>query len=696
MKWYRNAPIKTKVTLAVSLLCVVVLISFTIFARNDVQRLKAQLTREALALADTLEVDSTNSLLKNDPEMAIEILSAVHLAPTISGAYLFGNQGNLFAHFSKTEDYSSSQSHWNNQNKLVHSRGDYPEVIRPLYNDDQQVGALLLSVDTSKLDRQVWRYAYGLIAILASTMTVSLITTSMIHRAISQPIDRMADAIRRISSNPEESSQVEKVARIDSGRLGDGFDVMLSQINDLTGQLQELAYNDSLTHLPNRASILRSIQSEIDRGPGNRFALLFLDLDRFKVVNDSFGHEVGDELLREIAQRLRRTLRATDTILSARLGSDEFVVLLSDLSNWKDAILVTERILQTISESYQLQGHTVHTTASIGIVTSDPGYNVASDMLRDADLAMDEAKAAGKACYAVFEQSIREREQARHRIENELRQTVARSNFKLTYQPIVSLESGDLEGFESLIRWEHPELGLIGPDEFIPVAEDTGLIISIGQWALDEACRQLAEWRQMLGANAPPCIHVNVSRRQLLLPDLVKIVEQTLKKHALPPGCLHLEVTESMIMHDPALTVATLQKLRDLGVKIDMDDFGTGYSSLSCLHEFPIDVLKIDRSFVVNVKRVRDFAALLQAVLTLAENLGMQVVSEGIEDTDQLATLQAMGCEFGQGYFFSKPMNADDARNYIMARAGLTSGGSQAIATEITTSIPLDTPNPTN
>jgi len=458
-------------------------------------------------------------------------------------------------------------------------------------------------------------------------------------------------------------------------------------------RLKEMAYSDALTRLPNRASILNSIQHSIDHVDDNNFALLFLDFDRFKQVNDSLGHDVGDDLLKQIASRLRKTLRVTDKIVSARLGGDEFVVLLSECSGEAEAIAVAERLLKVLSQCYILGAHTIYSTASIGIVTSEYGYESSLQILRDADLAMYEAKAAGKGCYAVFDQAVREREQARHRTEGELRKAVSRDEFVVAYQPIVSLETGELEGFEALVRWMHPRRGLVSPDEFVPIAEESGLIVTIGIWVLDEACRQLALWRQVLGDDAPRCIHVNISRRQLVLPNLVKVVKKTLKSHGVTPESLHLEVTENNLMQDSTGIISALTELRQFGVKIDMDDFGTGYSSLSCLHEFPIDVLKIDRSFIANVQRVSNYAALLQSMLTLAENLGMQVVTEGIENAEQLAILQAMGCEFGQGYFFAKPMFADEAEEYIAKRVKLTPIDSAKSQIAIPTCTLVDDPN---
>jgi diguanylate cyclase (GGDEF)-like protein/PAS domain S-box-containing protein len=435
---------------------------------------------------------------------------------------------------------------------------------------------------------------------------------------------------------------------------------VITERKQMLNQLHEMAFSDTLTGLPNRASIRHSIQQAIQRNDESLYALLFLDFDGFKLINDSLGHEVGDQLLIEIANRLRGYLQTVEGSMAARLGGDEFVILLEGLQTAGDAVEVAEELLQVFSQRYQLGSHSVYSTASIGVVTSEYPYDSASAMLRDADMAMYEAKSAGRACYAVFDYALRDKAHTRLRLESDLRDAIAGGEFVLCYQPIVSLESGELEGVEALIRWNHPERGWISPGEFVPIAEETGLIVAIGNWVLDEACRQLAEWRYTLGEHAPGCVHVNVSRKQLLLPNLPELVRQAVEKHQLPPQCVHLEVTESTIIHDRKTAIATLAELHAIGVKIDMDDFGTGYSSLSCLHEFPIDVLKIDRSFVANLNQTRDIAALLHSMLTLADNLGLEVIAEGIEDCSQISLLQALGCTYGQGYYFSKPVPADE------------------------------------
>ncbi len=438
----------------------------------------------------------------------------------------------------------------------------------------------------------------------------------------------------------------------------------ITEQSQMLHRLHELAYVDPLTKLPNRVRALDVVQQFLDEASSRHVAVLFLDFDRFKLINDSLGHDVGDELLKEVARRIRTVLRQDDRVVPARLGGDEFVVVLRCLSRPGDAATVADRLVRELSGKYELGPHTVYSSVSIGVVTSEHGYQSASDMLRDADLAMYAAKQAGKSRYAVFDEAMRSDVQRRLNIEGELRRAIEDGELQLFYQPIVALDSQRLHSVEALIRWQHPSRGIISPSEFISVAEETGLITSIGEWAIDEALNQYIEWQQILGEGTPS-VHVNVSRRQLLSLSFVDYVKDRLQCRAVPPHVLHLEVTESMIMHDQQTALGVLNELRELGVKVAMDDFGTGHSSLSCLHAFPIDVLKIDRSFIATPKKIYEFVALLHAVLTLADNLGLEVITEGIEDIEQLATLQALGCKYGQGYLFSKPLRPDDLVAFV-------------------------------
>lgn len=459
-----------------------------------------------------------------------------------------------------------------------------------------------------------------------------------------------------------------------------GGPVHLATIRDITqrkameDELRAAALTDRLTGLPNRTLLLDRLQQAIERHKrlGSTYAVLFLDLDRFKTINDSLGHKMGDQLLSAVAKRLTLDLRGIDTIsrhstsdTAARLGGDEFVILLESLESDADAARVAQRLQERLSEPYILGEHEVVSTASIGIVISGGGHDRAEDVLRDADTAMYESKLGGRGRVVMFDGAMRNRVQQKMELESGMRRGLETGQFLLEYQPIVSLEDGRLEGLEALVRWQHPRHGLISPGEFIPLAEETGLIVPLGEWVFREACRQMAQWQKTENGNAVPTISVNLSRNQLLMPGLPERLHKLAQEAGVEPRTIHLEVTESTIMADSKLGAAVLRRLRELGFKIDMDDFGTGYSSLSCLQEFPIDVLKIDRSFIKNLNRGRDYAALVHAISTLAGNLGIKVVAEGVETAEQLSMLQALECHFAQGYYFAGPMRADLVMEYV-------------------------------
>ena len=449
----------------------------------------------------------------------------------------------------------------------------------------------------------------------------------------------------------------------------DGIDTDITERKRMEDQLLYDAFHDALTGLPNRALFMDRLKYAILRAKRRKdylFSVLFLDFDRFKVVNDSLGHMVGDQLLIAIARRLETCLRPSDEL--ARLGGDEFTILLDDIRDVSEATAVAEHIHQALKLPFNLNGYEVFTTASIGIALSATGYDRPEELLRDADTAMYRAKEHGKARHAVFDTAMYNCAVALLQLETELRWAIERQELQVYYQPIVSLTTGKIVWFEALVRWQHPEQGLISPAEFIPVAEETGLIIPIGQWVLRESCYQLRQWQQQFRSHPPLTISVNLSGKQFSQPDLVEQIDQTLKETGLSPGSLKLEITESGIMQNADSAAALLEQLKVLKIQLCIDDFGTGYSSLSRLHQFPINTLKIDRSFVSEMTDNGENAEIVQAIITLAHNLGMDVIAEGIETAEQLAQLRMLQCEHGQGYFFSRPLNSKTAE-MLMATA---------------------------
>ena len=451
---------------------------------------------------------------------------------------------------------------------------------------------------------------------------------------------------------------------------------MESLVQLKTDELKQAFLLDKLTGLPNRELLndrLNQLLRRAARDNTYHFAVLFLDFDRFKIVNDSLGHEIGDLLLIEISARLTRALRTTDTVAvsgnsgtAARLGGDEFIVVLDQLRDPSDAARIAQRILDGLSAPYHLKGHLVYSTASVGVTNSTLGYKNPEEMIRDADIAMYRAKAAGKAQYVLFDGRMHDDAMARLTLENDLRRAIDEKQFFLQYQPIVCLETGLTASFEALVRWKHPTRGLISPLDFIPLAEEIGVIVPLGFWVLSEACRQLAEWRSRRPDFASVGMSVNLSRKQLGAAKLVETVGQVIRDTGLSPSDLKLEITESTIMEDAERGVHVLEQIRQQGIHLHMDDFGTGYSSLSCLHRFPINGLKIDRSFITSVSERRDYAAVVNAIVSLTHNLGIQLVAEGVETLDQAAMLQSMGCEFAQGYLFSRPLDAEKVESFVL------------------------------
>ncbi len=430
-------------------------------------------------------------------------------------------------------------------------------------------------------------------------------------------------------------------------------DVSIQQA--LAARLEEMAFHDPLTGLPNRAAIVSEIQETIEQRGASHFALLFLDFDRFKLVNDCLGHDAGDELLRQIAERLRQELRVSDKIVPARLGGDEFVVLLKDLEQPESAVTVAERLLDVFAESYKLGPHATQSTASIGVATSQQAFSDASDLIRAADQAMYEAKSRGKACYVLYDDALCQRAERQRLFEQELREALEADQLELLFQPIHSLSPERLQGVEAFVRWQHPRLGELAPAQFIPAAEDNGLIVPLGAWALDHACQQLASWPRGFGDAAPQFVHVNLSRTQLVSPVFLDSIKRTLETHGLPAGALHVDLPEDMFKNDLDVITGPLRQLRELGVKVNIDDFGVECSTWTCLHGLPIDALKIDSSFIARLEQVSDFAGLLYALITLASNLDLTIVAEGVETEKQVELLKTLGCHLGQGNFFAPP-----------------------------------------
>ena len=481
----------------------------------------------------------------------------------------------------------------------------------------------------------------------------------------------------------EANRQTAQLKRLEAGVLSVTLLTLLLEAVFIFGPMERemrrrserLVYNalhDTLTDLPNRALFTDRLEQAVlrrRRFPEHNFAVLFLDLNRFKIINDSLGHTVGDALLVAFGDRLKRCVREVDTV--ARLGGDEFTVLLEDVTTLETAKVLADRINRALEQPFELEGHTLHVSTSIGIVLSETGHSRPEDVLRDADIAMYRSKGSGSVGYEVFTQAMRERAFGVMSLQTDLRLAAERGELFLQYQPIVSLINGRTTGFEALVRWQHPQHGLVSPAEFIPLAEETGAIGEIDRWVLQEGVRQLGRWSRpgsgdrLTDASTGPSLSLNVSAQGFSEPDLPTFVERLLDETGVDPGKLYLEITEGTLVMSSDEVLETLNRLKVLGLKLSIDDFGTGYSSLSYLQRFPADVLKIDRSFIDKLTQSDASAKLVEKIVELAHVLGMMVVAEGVETSEQLSHLRGLSCEYFQGYYASKPLDAAAAERFL-------------------------------
>ena len=638
---------------------------------GDIRAARTQMMESALQTARVFGEACLTDLKSNHGWDARKRLAELARIPDVEGALLRDASGGVLADYWK--DGAIPTPPLNGLTSPVFRNGRL-HILVPIREGGRSYGSLYLCVFNAALNYRIRDYFLAVIGLMGLLIGLAVAFAGKVHASISGPIRGLAMVARRVSEEGDYSLRAPETPGGEMGILCEGFNAMLDRIqrhererDEAEEQIIHGAFHDGLTGLPNRALFLDrlAVANGRSRRREDLFAVLLLDLDRFKRVVDSLGHGAGDLLLKAVEQRLADHLRPGDTL--ARPGGDEFLVLLEGVSDYAEAARTAGELQEALARPFAIERHEVFTTASIGIAFSSTAIITPEEMLRDAETAMYRAKAQGPAGYAVFDAGMHTRAMALLRMETDLRRALERNEFDLCYQPIVSLTTGRITGFEALARWRHPDRGLVPPGEFIPVAEETGLILPLGRWVLQTACARMRDWIRQWGDGTELTLNVNLSGIQFAQPDLVEEIGRILKETGLEGRYLGLEITESVVMKDFETAQAMLASLRARDVRLHIDDFGTGYSSLSYLARFPIDTLKIDRSFVNRIDIEGENEEIVRAILSLAFSLGLEVVAEGVERLEQLERLRRLDCTYAQGFLFARPLESEAAFSLVGA-----------------------------
>ena len=609
--------------------------------------------------------NSAAALVFNDARGAQEILSGLAASPSVVQAAVFDARGTLLAVYRRAGTKAMPPAQPDPDGDRVTWRR--LEVFHGVRVKGERTGTVYVHADLDKLYARILWYAVLVTVAVLAALAAALLLLGRLQHGITGPLMRLVGIMREVSQTKNYAARAAVDSRDEVGALASGFNAMLIQIEghqrDLTQELQErkraeqrldyLAHYDTVTHLPNRHFFNEKLKLAIPLalGTGNHAALLFIDLDNFKIVNDTLGHQIGDRLLKSVAERLGASLRRGDMI--CRIGGDEFAVILEGLGSRDDASMVAQKLHHSLSQVFVLDTHEIFVSASIGISVCPDDGTESDTLLRHADTAMYYAKERGKNNFQYFQAEMTGKVLKRLTLETHLRRALEREEFTLYYQPQYDLKTRGIVGVEALLRWRHPELGVVNPGEFIPVAEETGLIVPIGEWVLRTACRQWSTWKATVGA-VP--VAVNVSGRQFQEDRLVDLVLDIVAETGIESSQLTLELTESTLMDNSETMLEKLRRFERAGIQLSIDDFGTGYSSMSYLTRFPVNTLKIDRSFVRDIPGDADDVAIAKTIIAMGESLNLKIVAEGVENLEQVNFLQAYPSVAVQGYYFSRPV----------------------------------------
>ncbi len=670
---YRDLPLNSKLRLALMLSSsIAATLLFALMLANTIYNLRKESVSQISTLTEVIATNSASALVFSDPKSATDTLAALRVRPEIMFAEIHDRSGTVFASYrspAASVDYVTHSVFRNIDNN--HFLDPTLSISRSIVVDMEPVGEVRVVADLSGMWSIAAEQSIALVIATIISLGLTLMIAERFRTLITAPIEQVANTAKAIAHDQDFSRRVPQGGNDEIGELITAFNQMVEQIEDREArlkdelqhrkaaehELEKLAHYDTLTGLPNRYMFQQALELTLERARKLRsnVALLFIDLDNFKVVNDSLGHATGDTLLKIISQRLTQCVRSSDIV--SRLGGDEFTVIIDQAKGMEHLRNIADKLTRTIAQTVDLQNVEFQLTASTGIALFPQDATDADNLLRNADTAMYSAKSLGRSNFQFFSTEMNERANRRFIVESHLRHALDKNELFLVYQPQIDLGTGKIVGSEALLRWASPELGNIGPDEFIPVAEESGLIQQIGEYVLESACAQTRRW---LDEGVEMRIAVNVSIRQFGAKQFVGSIQAVLDRTGLPVDQLELELTESSIMTNVEDTLIKIRRLRELGIHLSVDDFGTGYSSMSYLKQLPVSQLKVDQSFVRNVPLSNEDVEIVRAILHLAQGLGLETLAEGVETVEQARFLAEEGCMLAQGYYFSRPVSVDD------------------------------------
>ncbi|WP_136524248.1 putative bifunctional diguanylate cyclase/phosphodiesterase [Geomonas ferrireducens] len=685
----RNLPLQRKLMLIIMLCCTATLLLASLFfvAREAKVLYRAQ-EEDLVSIAEVIGENSASAVVFNDPKSAEDTVRPLAAKSSILAAYIITKDGRLFARYlapgaereklplelvpegATPADITRAVQQVQNEAYRSSFFSGYASAVKSIYLDGEQVGTVVLHANASGFLRNLGWTLVAALMFMGAAFVAAYLFSARLQQMVSSPLLELLATMKEVSASKNFSLRVQRPSSDEIGLLYDGFNEMLCEIEERNqilrqrqAHLQQLAHYDPLTRLPNRTLFYDRLSQALSLAGRAReaVAVIFIDLDHFKDINDTLGHRIGDLLLIEVASRLSTVVRSCDTV--ARLGGDEFTVFCQNIATPENAALVAQKLVALFADTFRLGESEIHVTASIGVTLFPNDGKTVDELLMNADIAMYHAKGAGKNVYALFEKRMNEHASERVTLLTDLRQAIVQGEFVLHYQPKVDVLTGKVTSVEALVRWMHPRLGLLGPDRFIRLAEESGLIAELTEWVMRTACRQAKAWQEV--GHPPVRVAVNLSPFHFQRQDVKESILAVLGKTELDPALFEIEITEGALMQNDEYTCRVLGELREMGITVSVDDFGTGYSSLSYLHRFPINTLKIDRTFILNMMKSTEDQAIVTAIIAMAKSLNMQIVAEGVETVEQLEALKDQGCHEIQGFLISRPVNAEKVARFF-------------------------------